>query len=80
MPGDLGTTPELVVSTHTVVQPAREGRGAGRALVRAALDGVQGQGLAGLPPGAGGSLTFGASLATPSAVTTTRSPTCPGSR
>ncbi len=42
-------TDELVVFTHTEVDPAVEGQGVGDALVRAALDHVRGLGLRVLP-------------------------------
>jgi predicted GNAT family acetyltransferase len=42
-------TAELVVFTHTEVDPSLEGQGVGGQLVRAALDDVRRQGLAVLP-------------------------------
>ena len=42
-------TDELIVFTHTEVDPALEGQGVGGKLVRAALDDVRRQGLAVLP-------------------------------
>ena len=42
-------TAELVVFTHTEIDPAAEGQGLGGKLVRAALDDVRGQGLRVLP-------------------------------
>ena len=42
-------TPQLVVMTHTEVDPAYEGRGVGSALVRGALDQVRAEGLHVLP-------------------------------
>lgn len=46
---DYQKTPQLIVFTHTIVEPAHEGRGVGSTLVRAALDHVRDQGLAVLP-------------------------------
>ena len=40
---------ELIVFTHTEVDPSLEGKGVGGALVRAALDDVRGLGLKVLP-------------------------------
>ena len=42
-------TDELVVFTHTEIDPATEGQGLGGTLVRAALDDVRRQGLRVLP-------------------------------
>ena len=42
-------TDQLVVFTHTEIDPALEGQGAGGTLVRAALDDVRRQGLRVLP-------------------------------
>lgn len=42
-------TEELVVFTHTEVDPGLEGQGVGGALVRGALDHVRGLGLKALP-------------------------------
>lgn len=42
-------TDELVVFTHTEVDPSLEGQGVGEALVRGALDHVRGLGLRVLP-------------------------------
>lgn len=42
---DYQTTSELVVLTHTEVDPAYEGRGVGSALARAALDDIRDRGL-----------------------------------
>ncbi|QFZ19373.1 GNAT family N-acetyltransferase [Saccharothrix syringae] len=42
-------TPELIVFTHTEVDPAFEGRGVGSALARAALDQAREWGLRVLP-------------------------------
>lgn len=42
-------TPEMVVFTHTEVDPAFEGQGVGGALVRGALDHVRSLGLKALP-------------------------------
>lgn len=42
---DYQETGELVVLTHTEVDPSFEGRGVGSALARAALDDVRGRGL-----------------------------------
>ena len=42
-------TPELIVFTHTEVDPSVEGQGVGGALVQGALDHVRGLGLAVLP-------------------------------
>ncbi|TDQ45982.1 GNAT family N-acetyltransferase [Actinorugispora endophytica] len=42
-------TDELIVFTHTVVDPAFEGKGVGGTLVRGALDDVRPRGLAVLP-------------------------------
>jgi predicted GNAT family acetyltransferase len=38
------TEPDLVIFTHTEIDPAYEGRGVGSALARAALDDVRSQG------------------------------------
>lgn len=40
---------DVVVLTHTVVEPAAEGRGIGSALVRAALDAIRDDGLTVVP-------------------------------
>ena len=42
-------TAELIVFTHTIVEPAYEGQGVGSTLVRQALDDVRPQGLDVLP-------------------------------
>lgn len=42
-------TEELVVFTHTEVDPSQEGKGVGSLLVRGALDDVRGSGLRVLP-------------------------------
>lgn len=42
-------TPELIVFTHTEIDPSQEGQGVGGALVRGALDQVRGDGLRVLP-------------------------------
>lgn len=42
-------TPELIIFTHTEVDPALEGQGVGGTLVRQALDHVREQGLQVLP-------------------------------
>jgi predicted GNAT family acetyltransferase len=42
-------SPEVVVFTHTVVEPAFEGHGIGSALIQAALDDVRQQRLAVVP-------------------------------
>lgn len=42
-------TDELIVFTHTVVEPASAGQGIGSALVQAALDDVRQQELAAVP-------------------------------
>jgi predicted GNAT family acetyltransferase len=42
-------TDEMVVFTHTEVDPSYEGKGVGSALVRGALDDVRTQGLSVLP-------------------------------
>nr|WP_246422557.1 GNAT family N-acetyltransferase [Nocardiopsis mwathae] len=46
---DYIVTDEMVVFTHTEVDPVHEGRGVGGSLVRGALDDVRARGLAVLP-------------------------------